>query len=272
MAAHRSGRSTIAALAAAISALASAGGAAADDFAVAASPPRFELTAKPGAVVREVLEIGNASSSAATFTVKTADWLLDRNAGVMFSDALREGSCRPWVAIERHQITVPAHGSYRFRFEVAPPADAGATECRFAIMIEGGQNSIRTKSGVMVPILGRMGVIVYLEVGGVRPALVVTGAALARNNGEPTPVVIVRNTGQAHDRLAGFLSGVDAHGARIDFAPSTLPILPAETRAIPLLIDQPEHGPPIHVAYPITIHGRLSWSDGSTEFSQQFVP
>lgn len=245
----------------------------ADGFAAAASPPRFELTAKPGGVVRDVVEIDNATLTPATYSIKTADWTLDANFGAVFTDALAPGSCRPWVGLERHEITVPSRGKYRFRFEVSPPADAPARgECRFGILVEGAPTTVKTKSGLGVPVSGRLGIIVYVELGDARPDLRILGGAVAKVNGEPTAVIQVKNAGDAHGRLAGFLSGTDAQGAKLSFAPSTLPILPGDTRFIPLVVDQPEKSPIIHIAFPITIHGKIQWASGSTPFSQRFAP
>ena len=55
---------------------------------------------------------------------------------------LRPGSCRPWVAIDRSDLTIPGGGRARFRFEVTPPADAPTGECRFALMIEGDEPAV----------------------------------------------------------------------------------------------------------------------------------
>ena len=51
-------------------------GAAASEFALAVSPPRFELELKPGERSRQVMEITNASAASTSFAIKTADWLL----------------------------------------------------------------------------------------------------------------------------------------------------------------------------------------------------
>ena len=163
-------------------------------------------------------------------------------------------------------------GAYRFRFEVSPPADTPRGECRFAILVEGAPLTVKTKSGLGVPVSGRLGVIVYLEIGGAQANLKMIGTAVAKVNGEPTPVIQVKNDGDAHGRLAGFLGGTDAHGARLSFAPATFPILPGETRYIPLVVDQPENSPPVHIAFPITIHGKLQWAGGATPFLQRFGP
>lgn len=244
----------------------------ADDFAAIASPPRFELVGKAGTPMREVVEITNAAPTSAKYAVKTADWTLDANAGVQFTEALQPGSCRPWVAIERHEITVPSHGKYRFRFEISPPADAPRQDCRFALLIEGSEQIAKTPGGVAFPISGRLAVIAYVNIGGAQPKVEVVGSSVADVNGVPTPVLRVRNSGDAHTRLSGFLSGTDAKDAHLEFAPSTLPVLPGETRAIALLVDHEGDAPAPRIAYPLTISGKLEWADQSLPYEHRFDP
>ena len=88
-----------------------------------------------------------------------------------FHDELRAGSCRPWVAIERSELTIPGGARARFRFEIAVPADAKASECRFALMIEGDEPAVAGGDIFRIPVRGRIGVIVYAAVGDAAPAL-----------------------------------------------------------------------------------------------------
>ena len=100
----------------------------AQGFAALVSPPRFELKAKAGDKLREVVEITNASAQAARYRFKTAEWKLDENAAASFDETLAAGSCRPWVAIESRQVTVPPGGKYRYRIAPVvsdPPVIAG---------------------------------------------------------------------------------------------------------------------------------------------------
>jgi hypothetical protein len=249
--------------------LAASFGAFAQGFAALVSPPRFELSAKPGEKVREVVEITNASAQAAKYGLRTADWTFSPDASVTFDDSLKPGSCRPWVAIESRQITVSPGGKYRFRFEVAPPADAPAGECRFAILIEGADQNVQTPGGPAFPISGRLGVIVYVTVGAAEPILEIAGTKVASVNGEDLPVLTVKNTGNAHGRLAGFLSGTDAAGKKLEFTAATLPILPGESRDISLAVYR-EKDEAIKVAYPVTIRGKIEWGSKSTAFEQTF--
>ncbi|MHB1249029.1 MAG: COG1470 family protein, partial [Polaromonas sp.] len=227
------------------------------EFAVSASPPRFELTLKPGERSRQVLEITNASAQATTLGIKTADWTLGADNSVAFHEELQPGSCRPWVALERRELSVSSGRPYRFRFEIAPPADAKPGECRFAIMLEGQEQVGHAAGGLDFPFSARLGVVVYVALGGAAPELSVVGSGVQNVNGKPTPVLQVRNSGAAHGRLAGFLSGTDAANTELEFAPASMPILPGETRGIALTATRP--GDPdtqVQVQFPVTISGK----------------
>lgn len=234
----------------------SASAVSAQGFSAVVSPPRFEDSAKPGTTYRNVVQIDNASAESAHFTVRTADWSLLPDGGVQFADALAADSCRPWVGIEAQDITLGANGKRRFRFEVAVPADAPRRECRFALMIEGDPEPM--KGGIAIPVSGRIAVIVYLSIGDAAPRLEITGQRVAKVDGQDVPVLQVRNDGDAHGRLQGFVDGTGADGKRYAFAPSTLPILPGETRDIPLQPqpDDPQSPPPV-LEFPVKLQGRL---------------
>lgn len=241
----------------------------AQEFATLVSPPRFEVRAKGGDKLRQVVEISNAGSQPARLKIRTADWTLDPDYSVSFSDTLQPGSCRPWVAVERREITIPGGGKYRYRFEISPPADAPRGECRFALLIEGDDQQVKTASGLSFPVTGRIGVIVYVALGDAAPVLEVVGTGTAIVDAERMPVVMVKNTGNAHGRIAGFLSGKDAQGRELEFTPSTFPILPGETRPVALKASIGKDDA-IKVAYPITIRGALEWDDKRVPFEQRF--
>ena len=201
-------------------------------FAALVSPPRFELSAKPGKTLRGVIEISNRSTAPGKYVVHTADWELSPDFSVTFHDDLQPDSCRPWVAIERPEIVVPGAGTMRYRFEVSVPADAPPGECRFAVMIEGAEPSIARSQGLDVPVTGRIGVIVYVVVGEGTADLEILGPDVATLNGRRVPTLRVHNGGNAHGRVSGFLTGTDAKGVSYDFTPSDFPILPHEERQI----------------------------------------
>lgn len=244
------------------------------EFALAVSPPRFVIELKPGDKSRHVLEITNASPEATPLTTKTADWSLAPDNSVTFYDDLQPGSCRPWVALQQRELTVTGGRPSRFRFEISPPADTPAGECRFAIMLEGQEQVSRVQGGPPVPFSARLAVVVYAAIGNAAPELEVSGTEVRTLNGKPTPVLLVRNAGNAHGRLGGFLSGTDASNRTLEFTPSSLPILPGETRAVPLNATRPgDTDTETPVQFPVTVRGKLEWGKGKSQnLDQRFAP
>lgn len=255
--------------------LAAAGSGAHANFAFAVSPPRFEFAAAPGAKVRQVMEITNASNRSSTLMLRTADWDFKADESVLFHDEIQAGSCRPWVAIERRELVVGPNQSYRYRFEVSPPAGQPPVECRFAIMLEGKEATAASPaaSGTVVspPVSGRMGVIVYVAVGDVKPELSVVGARLMTRNNQQVLVLDIRNSGNAHGRLNGFLTATDATGQVFEATPASTPVLPGETRPVALtLAVRGAARTPARPQYPLSIQGKLEWGKGqSTQVDQR---
>ena len=249
-------------------------GANASEFALAASPPRFEIQLKAGENSRQVIELTNASVDPTALAIKTADWSLAPDNSVTFYDELQAGSCRPWIAIERRELTLSGGRPYRFRFEISVPANTPPIECRMAIMLEGQEQISRSSDGPVVPFSARLGVIVYVTVGDAAPSLSVVGSRVQLLNGIRTPVLDIQNSGTAHGRLGGFLSGTDASKTDLEFSPSSLPILAGETRSIPLVATRP--GDPettVQVQFPITVNGKIEWGKGQTQtVEQRFAP
>jgi hypothetical protein len=241
----------------------------AQGFAALVSPPRFELSAQAGKAVRSVIEVSNRSAAAARYLIHTADWTFSPDFSVTFQDELQPGSCRPWVAIERPEVTVPGGGTLRYRFEVTVPADAPAGECRFALMIEGAEPSIARSKGLDMPVTGRIGVIVYLTIGAGAPDLEVCGPKIAALNGQEIPTLVVHNSGTAHGRVTGFLTGKDAKGISYDFTPSDFPILPHEQRDVFLTPSTATDDHPT-LTFPVTVKGTLEWGKQRTELNQLF--
>lgn len=228
----------------------------AQEFAAVISPPRFEDRVAPGKTYRNVFEMTNVSSRPARFTVETADWALDGSGSPVFSQPLAPGSCRPWVAIEANELRIAPGAKRRFRFEVSVPADAPRGECRFAIMVEGEPGV--PQGGVPLPVSGRIGVIVYLAIGEAAPALEVLRVDSIDLNGTRVPALTVRNTGDMHGRLDGWLAAVDGAGQRLVLVPDNSPVLPGMTRTLPLLPQaEGRTDVPPAITWPLRLKGRL---------------
>ena len=227
-------------------------------FSALISPPRIEDNAKSGQVYRNVLEIQNVSGQTAVYQVKTNDWTLDQQGGVVFSDALAADSCRPWIAIESDKVTLGANARLRYRFQVEVPADAGVRQCRFALMFEGEPEQL---PGVVAPIAGRIGVIVYLDINGAQPVLQLLSTTTALQDQQLVPALLIHNSGTAHGRLSGIIDATDSKGNSIALTPSADPILPRSQRQILLSPVAPRYQPadaPLPALnYPLHLKGTL---------------
>lgn len=241
-------------------------------FSAYVSPARHELNAKPGQVIANIIDIGNDDIRPANYRLYSADWSIDASGGAQFSDAdPLPTSCRPWLRLERRQLKLSARGSRKVRFEVHVPADAKPTLCRFAVMIEDdAPASADVKfSNIELPVAGRIGVIVYVAVGDIRPQLDIVQITGDIYQSRPTPVILVRNSGTAHGRLEGTLEGRDDAGRVIDFSVATLPILPGETRRIPIWPNDDANGKSVETPFPLTLSGRIEWQGGKREINQR---
>lgn len=236
-------------------------------FAAAVTPPRFEISVEPGQVTRQVMEITHAIPGTGTYRVYTADWHLDAAGALTFYDALQPGSCRPWVAIERKEVNVTQGARVRYRFEVSAPADATPQECRFALMIESKPQEVQANASASFPMSGRIAVIVYASIGAAKAVLEAGETSIAAFDGRPTPMLMVRNTGNATGRLSGVLKGTDATGATIEFTPESVPILPNTARRIALQAYEPGQrtaaSVPPPLKWPLTLRGVLEYGPDS---------
>lgn len=238
-------------------------------FSASVSPPRVETATKPGQTTRHVLEVTQVGPQAGAFRIYTTDWQLNDSGGVDFFEALQPGSCRPWVALERREMSVPGYGKGRFRFEITPPSDVTQRECRFAIMFEGLDPGAAISGDKRISVSGRIGVIVYAVMDGARPELKIVGQAISSDVAR-LPVLRVQNTGDAHGRLEGMLTGVDSQGIRLEFTPLSLPILPGETRTIALAANIEGGAQVSRINYPITIKGAIELGGQRQPFEYTF--
>ena len=240
-------------------------------FAALVSPPRFELKAKPGEVLKETVDIENEDASLAQYEIKTADWSLDEQGGVVFLERdLQPESCRTWTRLERHAVKLPSKARKLYRFEVHVPADASAGECRFALLIEPTpDNAVLARAGeLQFPIQARIGVIVYVKVGDARPNLEFRGLKISPVNGKPTPVALFFNSGNAHGRPEGILNAVDKNGLEFEMIVSPSPILPGQLREIPIWPTDPEGtGKTVEYTMPLKLKGSIEWDGGKQELN-----
>jgi len=244
-------------------------------FEVGVSPSRFEVSGKSGDRVGQALTVFNLGSAPTEVALRTLDWTLSEDGNIGYHDELLPSSCRPWVTLERRSLRVPAQGKASFRFQIDLPADAPRGECRFMLAVEGVEPAHRAliasgEASLSLPVSGRIAVVVYLAVNGAEPKLEVQQVGMKDIEGKRVPAVTVRNAGDAHGRLEGGLESVDAKGATFDLLPDSSPILPGQTRTLPLSPWAQGGKPPPEPVWPVTSKGQLEWEKGSFKVNAEF--
>ena len=226
-------------------------------FEIAVTPTRFEISGKSASRLGQSIEITNVGRTATELSLRTLDWALSAEGSVSYYDELRPNSCRPWVTLERRTIKVGAGVKVPFRFQIDVPADAPRTECRFMLAIEGGGASLS------LPVNGRIAIAVYVGINGAEPKMELTQISVKNINGKRTPMVTITNSGDAHGRLDGSLDAVDAKGLEFELAPEGTPILPGQTRSLPMSPKTEPNQPPPTITFPVKVKGTLDWERGS---------
>jgi len=244
----------------------------AGSFSVLVSPPRLELTGKPGEVIRDHIEISNPDNRSISIEMRTADWDMSETGATTFHPPeLQPNSCRPWARIERHMLRLPALASKRYRFQIDIPADAPAGECRLALLLQAPEDEavIARADALSIPVQGRIAVVIYVVIGDARPELLLQGLRLAEVNGELQPVAVLHNRGNAHARTAGFVDATDANGRHLEFAVDALPILPGQTREVRLRRTLVDGESPAALAAPLDARGAIEWQTGKIPFDMR---
>jgi fimbrial chaperone protein len=244
-------------------------------FAATVSPPRFELHARPGETLQEVVEISNTDSAPADYDLRSADWQLSASGGVtIFPPQLQPGSCRPWTRIERRHIRLPAEGQRRYRIQIRVPEDAQAGECRVALLLQGGEDRavMANADAIRFPVQGRIAIIFYVTIGDARPDLGLLEMHMETVNNRQLPVAVMRNDGKAHGRPTGILQGKDALGREFEFTVSPSPILPGQTRHIPIWPDHDTGQEATDLVAPLHLTGTIEWDGGSQKIDTSVSP
>ena len=135
-----------------------------------------------------------------------------------------------------------------------------------------GADAAQVEGTLNFPVGGRIAVIVYAAIGGAAPRLSAEPAGVRAFNGQQLPQLTVRNAGNAHGRLQGFVNGRDADGKRIELAPADTPILPGETRQVALLPMLEEGAAPITIRYPLQVQGQLESGSERLPLDLRFAP
>ncbi|MCY1556638.1 hypothetical protein D9M68_934030 [compost metagenome] len=90
--------------------------------------------------------------------------------------------------------------------------------------------------------------------------------------GKPVAMLDIRNRGNAHGRLEGFVNATDAAGRRLEMTPTDMPILPGETRGVALGPVVEEGQPVPEIRFPLVVKGSLEWGKNRLPLDASFAP
>lgn len=244
-------------------------------FEVAVSPSRFEVGGASGQRIGQSIDIHNVGTTATEVSLRTLDWRYSEDGNITYYDELLPDSCRQWVTLERNTVSLRPKSKNAFRFQVDVPADAARSECRFMLAVEGVEPAHKPliQSGgasLSLPVNGRIAIAVYVTVNGAEPRLEMKQAGVATVNGKRTPVVQVSNQGDAHGRLEGSLEAVDASGRELELVPEGTPVMPGQTRYLPLTAKPVGSQDVVDTQFPLRSKGTLDWEKGSFKVDAEF--
>ena len=250
------------------------GWASAGPFEVAVAPSRFELNARNTQRSGQTLQIYNVGTQPTDVAIRSLDWTLSDDGQLTLHDELLPGSCRPWVTLERRTLRLAPKSNNRFRFQIDVPVDAPKGECRFMLAIEGVEPAHQATingggASLNLPVSGRIAVAVYVALNGAQPKMEFVKVDSTNVRGERVPVIVMRNTGDAHGRLEGLLEAKGPDGAEFEIQPDGGPVLPGQTRALAFTPRPRGDAQPPAIAYPLNVEGTLDWSDGAFKVKAQ---
>ena len=244
-------------------------------FEIAISPSRFVITGKSEQRIGQSFDVHNLGASATEVSIRTLDWTYSEAGEISYFDELLPDSCRSWVKLERKILKVNARAKATFRFQIDVPAEAPRGECRFMIAVEGvepAHQAVIQKGGasLSLPVSGRIAVPVYVAVNGAQPKLDLKSVGVSKIQGKDVPVVVVSNLGDAHGRLEGSLDATDALKQTVELLPEGTPIMPGQTRSLPLLPRTEPGKKAPEMTVPFNAEGTLDWENGSFKVNAVF--
>lgn len=140
------------------------------------------------------------------------DWTLDRKGDPNFTrPGTVPGSCSAWVQVSPAEFTLAAGETREVRYTITVPPDAHGTY-HTAVMVESEPVSARVDGQRTAAVNGRIGSILYVQVGPQTKRARVATFSVAADHA----LVSVENTGISHIRVKGVLQFHDAAGKQVE--------------------------------------------------------
>lgn len=206
-------------------------------FAVEMAPARLELKVDPGKKVRAAIGLRTRSRMAQEVEVTKGYFGLTAD-GVPVFDKPEDASesAAGWITLSQDRLKIFPRQRKRLRLAVDVPPGTPPGGYRAAIFFTPPQAEGKTRTGANVFIQGRLALLIYVTVGGAKA----DGQIKAWEWRQVPPkkeqrlAFQVTNQGTAHLRLAGVAQVTDSQGDKFEALVPGVPVLPRQTRWIPL--------------------------------------
>jgi len=225
-------------------------------FSLGISPVRWEAAGKPGKTLRKVVVLTGGAGAIQKVKVGVGDWTLSEDGAPIFgkSGTMPE-SAASWIRYHPAELNVYPRQRKIVRLSIRIP-DATPSGCyRVALFFEPPQSDEEGRKGATSVFLrGRLALLIYVTVGDARPEgeILDTAWRVIIKGRKPVPALKVHNRGNAHLRMNGIFAARTLSGKKFEGIIPALPILPGQTRWIPLEFQG--EAPPPNSDLDLTLH------------------
>jgi hypothetical protein len=224
-------------------------------FSLSISPVRWEAAGKPGDTVRNVVKLRSGAGAMQSVTVAVCDWTLTEDGAPVYDKAgSMADSAVAWVRLEPDQLSVYPRQEKVVRVSIEIPSTASPGSYRAALLFEPpGAEQKGVEGAASVFIRGRLAFPIYVTVGDARPDGEILETVWHEIPGRGLALALkIRNGGNAHLRMSGFFSGTNRSKSTFEGIVSEVPILPGQTRWVPMEFQG--ETPPPGADLDLTIH------------------
>ncbi|MCP4665621.1 MAG: hypothetical protein GY849_04565 [Deltaproteobacteria bacterium] len=207
-------------------------------FSLGISPVRWEAEGKPGKTLRMVVELRGGAGTIQKVDVSAGDWTLrDNGAPVFGKPGSMPQSAASWVRFHPDALSLYPRQKKSVRVSIRIPEGTPSGSYRTALLFQPPDMDLKGKAGAAsVFIRGRLALPIYVTVGDVQPdgQILETAWRGTRKGKGSAPALKIHNRGKAHLRLHGIFEARSRSGKRFEGIIPSLPLLPDQTRWIPL--------------------------------------
>jgi hypothetical protein len=203
---------------------------------VEVSPLRVELKAAPGGSTTQAITVSNTGKEPVRVRATISDWHLSLDGAPQFTEATETRySASAWMRLAPPEQVIEPGKDATVRFSVTIPAGAEPSGYRSAILFDfGSTTGDPIARGRDVLVKGRIGTLIYANVGEPAAAVELTDLSTRVRPDQPTQVIaILKNTSRRTVRTRGTLTLYDKSGAAVsESIVPDVPVLPESEREV----------------------------------------